>query len=169
MELKLPLQLILAGPKTVCFNSTTNVYTTQSGNDNYTWQISGGGTITNGAGTNQVTVTWNEVGTKSISVNYTIPGGCNAPSPAVYSLTVNPAFNGGTLSSSAQTICYNTTPSDITYSAAPSGGSTPEYQWYKQTGSVSAPSGAFAQGSWAAVGTVSTSTPTLTAATIGNI
>ena len=84
-------------------------------------------------------------------------------------VTVNPAFNGGTLSSSAQTICYNTTPSDITYSAAPSGGSTPEYQWYKQTGSVSAPSGAFAQGSWAAVGTVSTSTPTLTAATIGNL
>ena len=84
-------------------------------------------------------------------------------------VTVNPAFNGGTLSSSAQTICYNTTPSDITYSAAPSGGSTPEYQWYKQTGSVSTPSGAFAIGSWAAVGTVSTSTPTLTAATIGDL
>ncbi len=41
-------------------------------------------------GTESVTVTWNVAGAKSITVNYTEPGGCNAATPAVKSVTVNP-------------------------------------------------------------------------------
>ena len=84
-------------------------------------------------------------------------------------ITVRSAFSGGTLTNASQTICYNTAPSDITYSVSPSGGSTPEYQWYYQTGTIAAPSGAFAIGSWTAIGSPSTSTPTLSGATIGSL
>ncbi|MBK9635465.1 MAG: hypothetical protein IPO64_13495 [Bacteroidetes bacterium] len=48
-------------------------------------------------------------------------------------------------------------------------GTTPRYQWYKQTGVISCPSGSFNGTGWTAVGASSTSTPTLTGATIGNI
>ena len=84
-------------------------------------------------------------------------------------ITVDAAFSGGTLTSSTQTICYNSQPSNITYSTAPSGGTTPQFQWYQQTGSITVPTGAFSVGSWTPVGTTSTSTPTLTGATIGNL
>ncbi|NBX81240.1 MAG: hypothetical protein EBQ94_12860 [Flavobacteriales bacterium] len=84
-------------------------------------------------------------------------------------ITVRSAFSGGTITSATQTICNNTAPSDITYSASPSGGTTPQYQWYYQDGTVAAPSGAFAIGSWTAIGSSSTSTPTLTGATIGSL
>ena len=68
-----------------------NVYTTETGKINYAWTITGG-TITSGgtATDNTATVTWNVAGTKSITVNYSDPGGCGAATPTVYNVTVNP-------------------------------------------------------------------------------
>src|ERR1043165_5150236 len=63
--------------------------------------------------------------------------GCTTNS-SVQTITVRPAFSGGTISSTAQTICNGATPADITYSTAPSGGSTTTYQWYYQAGSIAA-------------------------------
>ena len=83
-------------------------------------------------------------------------------------VTIRGAFTGGTLASSAQTICNNASPANITYTTAPSGGSSLQYQWYRQTGSIAAPSGAFSIGSWTTVGTQSASS-TLSGATIGNL
>ena len=82
----------IAGPASVCVNSTGNVYTTESGMTNYIWSVSAGGTITAGGGTanNTVTVTWNTVGAQSVSINYTNSNGCTAVSPTVYPVTVNP-------------------------------------------------------------------------------
>jgi hypothetical protein len=60
-----------SGPKTVCLNSTNNVYEVQSGYSDYVWSVPGG-TITSGGSTgdNTATVTWNTAGPQTISVNF---------------------------------------------------------------------------------------------------
>ena len=99
----------LSGPAPVCVGSTGNVYTTQGGMTGYIWNVSSGGTVTaGGTGTsNTVTVTWNNVGAQSVSVNYTTVAGCQGASPAVYPVTVNalpvPTITGPT------PVCVNST------------------------------------------------------------
>jgi len=80
----------IAGPASVCVEATGVTYTTESGMTGYTWAISSGGTITAGLGTNQITVTWNTTGAQTVSVNYTNTYSCNAVSPTVKNITVNP-------------------------------------------------------------------------------
>jgi len=79
----------IAGPNPVCESSTGNVYTTQAGMSGYIWTVSTGGTITAGAGTSAITVTWTTTGAKTVSVNYTNANSCTAPAPTVYNVTVN--------------------------------------------------------------------------------
>jgi len=78
----------IIGPTVVCVNSTNSVYTTEAGMTNYIWTVSAGGTITAGAGTNAITVNWNTVGAKTVTVNYTNGDGVTAPTPTVYNVTV---------------------------------------------------------------------------------
>jgi len=87
-----PASPTIAGPASVCVNSTGNVYTTQSGMSNYIWTVSAGGTITGGGGVNNntVTVTWNTAGARTVTVNYNTLAGCPALSATVYNVTVNP-------------------------------------------------------------------------------
>jgi hypothetical protein len=84
----LPTPTIL-GPSDVCQGSTVN-YTTESGMSNYTWSISAGGSITSGAGTNSIIVTWNTTGAQTVSVTYNNTFGCSAAAPTVYPVMVNP-------------------------------------------------------------------------------
>ncbi len=81
---------VITGSATACLGFTTNTYTTQTGMSGYNWTISAGGTITAGAGTNSITVTWNTLGAKTVSVNYTNPEGCSAVAASVLNVTVNP-------------------------------------------------------------------------------
>ena len=81
---------VISGPAAACVNSTGNVYTTQSGMTGYTWTISAGGTITAGAGTSSITVSWNGSGNQSLTVNYNNAAGCMAAAPATYTVVVNP-------------------------------------------------------------------------------
>jgi hypothetical protein len=83
---ELPVPTI-SGPLSACFMSNDNVYTTEAGNTDYEWIITGGSIIA-GAGTNAITVLWNTMGTKNISVTYTSPFGCDPVSPASISVTV---------------------------------------------------------------------------------
>jgi hypothetical protein len=85
----LPIPAV-SGPASVCETSTGKVYTTQPGMTGYLWTVSAGGTITAGAGTNSITVTWNIAGAQTVSVNYTNANGCSAVTPTGYNLTVNP-------------------------------------------------------------------------------
>ena len=78
----------IGGPDSVCVSSTGNLYVTQSGMSNYTWGISAGGTITSGAGTDTIAVTWNLTGSQSVSVNYNDSNGCAAATPTVYNVLV---------------------------------------------------------------------------------
>lgn len=80
----------ISGAATVCNGSTGNVYTTETGMMGYTWTVSPGGVIASGAGTNAITVTWNTTGAQSVSVNYTNAAGCQALTPTIYTVTVNP-------------------------------------------------------------------------------
>ncbi|MCX6246080.1 MAG: hypothetical protein NTU98_15405 [Bacteroidetes bacterium] len=81
----------VTGPTGACQGSTGNVYTTQAGMTSYTWTISTGGTITAGAGTNSITVTWNGSGTQYVRVNYTNANGCSAANAAGIYVTVTTA------------------------------------------------------------------------------
>ncbi len=81
--------ITISGPTTACSGTAGYVYSTQAGNTSYNWTISAGGTITAGAGTNSITVTWNTAGAQSVSVNYNNSFGCSAPSPVPYNVTVN--------------------------------------------------------------------------------
>jgi C1A family cysteine protease len=98
---------VITGPNTVCQGSPGNVYTTQSGMTNYTWTPSAGGIITAGAGTNAITVTWTGSGAQWVRVNYSEGGGCTAPSPTQFNVTVKvapvPSISG------VFTVCANTT------------------------------------------------------------
>ncbi len=85
-----PLPTItVTGAATACQNASGNVYTTEAGMTDYLWNISAGGTITDGAGTRSITVTWNTAGAQSVDVNYTNSQNCSAATPTSYALTVN--------------------------------------------------------------------------------
>jgi hypothetical protein len=96
----------ITGNTAACVNSTGNIYTTQAGMTGYLWSITGG-TITSGGttGSNTATVTWNTVGTGTISINYTNGNGCTAASATVYSVAVN-ALPAPTLAGPAS-VCQN--------------------------------------------------------------
>jgi hypothetical protein len=98
---------IISGPTSVCVTSTGNVYTTQTNMTGYIWNISSGGVITAGLGTNAITVTWNTSGPQWVSVNYTNANFCTAAAPTVYNVTVNalplPTITGPT------PVCVNST------------------------------------------------------------
>ncbi len=96
----------ISGNISACINSTGNIYTTESSMTGYSWSIVGG-TITSGADTNSITVTWNTEGAQSVSVNYTNGNSCSAASPTVYPVTVNP-LPVPTISGSASA-CVNST------------------------------------------------------------
>ena len=78
-----------SGPSPACSNYPGLVYSTQAGMTGYVWNISAGGQITGGTGTNSVTVTWIATGAQNISVNYSNANGCTAAAPVVYPVTVN--------------------------------------------------------------------------------
>ncbi|MGC4041172.1 MAG: hypothetical protein QM710_10400 [Flavobacterium sp.] len=103
-----------------CVNSDVT-YTTQAGQSNYVWAISGTSgvdyTITSGGGTssNTITIKWlTTAGTKTVSVNYTNGSGCTAVSATastpttVYALPATPTFTA----QPAANVCAGT---NVTY------------------------------------------------------
>jgi PKD repeat protein len=77
----------ITGPSNVCINSTGNLYSTEVGMTNYNWTITGG-SITGGAGTNTITVTWNLAGLHPVGITYTDLDGCNPAIPSVMNVNV---------------------------------------------------------------------------------
>jgi len=97
---------VVTGNATVCLNST-GTYNTEAGMAGYTWTVSADGTITSGANTNSITVTWASVGAQNVSVNYTNSNNCQASSATTYNVTIVPlpvpTITGAALA------CINTT------------------------------------------------------------
>ena len=105
---------VIAGPTSVCLNSSGNIYTTETGMSGYSWGISGG-TINSGNGTSTVSVTWTMAGARSINVNYNNTFGCRGASPTVYNVTVNanpsPPAAGNNFRCGAGSVTITATPS----------------------------------------------------------
>ena len=81
----------ITGPASVCAGSSGNIYMTEPGMTGYLWNISAGGILTSGGGPNDntVTVTWNNAGPQSVTLNYTTSVGCTAATPTSKVVTVN--------------------------------------------------------------------------------
>ncbi len=107
----------LTGNNVVCINETGVVYTTDSDKDNYVWTITGG-TIDNGQGTESVSVTWDESGEQTISVNYEDPvTECAAANAKDYTVTVHSidaVLNITAPDPAGTTVCSGT---EVTYNA----------------------------------------------------
>ncbi|MCX6243595.1 MAG: T9SS type A sorting domain-containing protein [Bacteroidetes bacterium] len=80
----------ITGTTNLCVNSGYYNYTTESGMTNYVWNVSAGGIINFGSGTNQIQISWIGSGAQTVSVIYTSATGCPAVIPAVLNVTVNP-------------------------------------------------------------------------------
>ncbi len=104
----------IKGPASVCeITSTENTYTTESGMTSYLWTVSSGGVITSGAGTDSITVTWNNYGHQTVSVNFTNTYGCRGENPTIYDVTVNPLSVGGSATGGSSIILGQSTGSLI--------------------------------------------------------
>lgn len=79
----------ITGPGAVCIN-TSSTHTTAPGKTNYLWAVGSGGTIVSGSGTNQIIIHWTALGTHQVTVDFTDENGCNALTPTVFSVVVNP-------------------------------------------------------------------------------
>ncbi|MEL6357129.1 MAG: hypothetical protein AAFQ37_09390, partial [Bacteroidota bacterium] len=90
----------IIGATNVCLD-TEEVYTTEAGQNNYVWDVTGG-TITNDAG-NAIAVNWNGVGPYEVSVSYEDSNGCTAASATVQAINVETPPNSG--NAVAQTAC----------------------------------------------------------------
>ena len=150
-------QPTIAGITNLCVNSGYYNYTTEPGMTGYLWTLSAGGTITWGAGTNQVQVVWNSAGAQTVSVIYTNPNACSGASPTVLPVTVNPMpGNAGNISGPATAcggsmgIAYTTTPiaNAVTYvwylpagATIATGAGTPNitvnFAWNASSGNIS--------------------------------
>jgi len=81
---------IISGDQSVCSETTDVIYTTQENYENYVWNVSSGGTITAGAGTNSVSLLWNGSNNQTVSVSYTNSLGCQPISPTVFNVFIEP-------------------------------------------------------------------------------
>jgi FtsP/CotA-like multicopper oxidase with cupredoxin domain len=71
--------------------TTGQVYFTEAGMSNYQWTVTPAGSITDGAGTNSITVTWtNPTGQQAVSVNYEDANGISAAVPTVLIINYYP-------------------------------------------------------------------------------
>jgi len=105
----LPAPSFIAGENSVCLNIPGKIYTTEPGKLNYIWTIPPQATITAGGtgADNGVTLTWNTVGSYSISVNYTNPVTlCTATDATPFSVTVKP-LPVPTFTSGVNSVCLN--------------------------------------------------------------
>ncbi|MCK9218721.1 MAG: T9SS type A sorting domain-containing protein [Bacteroidales bacterium] len=91
-----------------CVNTTNNTYFTESGMNNYVWNISTGGVITSGSGTNTTHVSWNVAGMQWISVSYTNTFNCAATTATQLPVFVNPVPGVAGPITGITTICAGT-------------------------------------------------------------
>ncbi|WP_198673006.1 beta strand repeat-containing protein [Algoriphagus litoralis] len=93
----LPVPTFTAEPANPTCIGDEVTYTTQSGQSNYLWTVTGvSGTDYNitaggiGTSSNTVTIEWLTDGDKTVTVNYSNTNGCTNPTPATNTITLSP-------------------------------------------------------------------------------
>lgn len=114
---------VISGPTPACLGSQGNIYTTEPGMTNYIWNVSSGGAITAGAGTNTVTVSWNNAGNQQLTVSYDDANGCQPVLATQYPVSVEnlpvPTISGpSVVCANAEGIVYTTEPGMSNYNWA---------------------------------------------------
>ncbi|MCX6269128.1 MAG: T9SS type A sorting domain-containing protein [Bacteroidetes bacterium] len=105
---RLVINPTISGSTPACLGSGSNSYSTEAGMTGYSWNVSAGGQIVSGSGTNTVSVVWNTSGAQSVSVIYGNAAGCFATAPTVLDVTVNARpQSAGTISGPTE-ICAGT-------------------------------------------------------------
>ena len=99
----------ITGLASVCVNSGYITYTTETGMTNYNWQVSPGGVINFGAGTNSIMVTWNGTGNQWVRASYTNANGCAPPAPTQLDVVINPAPDPAGVITGPSAICAGAT------------------------------------------------------------
>jgi hypothetical protein len=122
---------IIAGEDSICSSTTGVIYTTQINYNNYVWFVSAGGSITSGAGTNSIIVSWIGSGNQTVSVDYVNQEGCQSLSPTVFNVYVGPKPAAAGTVIGASSVCAGT--NDEVYSAPPIAYAT-SYEWTVPTG-----------------------------------
>lgn len=79
----------ITGLASICgIPATGKTYSTEAGMTGYIWTVSAGGTLTSGAGSNEVTIDWNAVGAQTVEVTYIDTHGCSPASATSKTVTV---------------------------------------------------------------------------------
>ncbi|MDN3204840.1 glycine-rich domain-containing protein [Algoriphagus sediminis] len=137
----LPAPSFTAEPSNpVCLNDVVT-YTTQAGQTDYSWTVSGSlGTDYNitaggiGTSSNTVTIEWLTSGTKTVTVNYTDGNGCFVPSPASNTIEVSIFTSIVTQIDNTNLLeCFGDGFDPLFVVAT---GSNLSYQWYRNTTGV---------------------------------
>ncbi len=113
----------IAGDTSVCTGNEVYTITPVANATSYTWAISGGGSISNGQGTNSATINWTTAGTYTVSVSAT--NNCGSSTNAVLTVQVTSAAptNLGAIAGPSP-ICHGAG----TYTVGTATGST-SYAW----------------------------------------
>ncbi len=86
----LPLaQPSISGPANVCAGAQGVQYSTQSGNLQYQWSVTGGNLVS-GQNSPTILVNWFNAGTGSISLNYNTANNCPSAGPVTFPVTIVP-------------------------------------------------------------------------------
>ncbi|MBL7840128.1 MAG: hypothetical protein JNJ75_08310, partial [Cyclobacteriaceae bacterium] len=152
---------VISGPATVCAAQAANVYSTANvGGHSYSWTVSGG-TITAGAGTASITVTWGSGASGTVQLTETITATGCATTTANYPVTINPLPTPSITGLNA--VCENQT--NVIYSTPNVVGNT--YSWNITGGTITAGTGTSSiTVTWGSAGTGTLQlTETITAST----
>jgi hypothetical protein len=121
----------ITGDADVCVNSGAYTYTTESGMLNYLWEVSVGGTVVSGSGTNQVEVEWFSAGAQSVNVNYTSTANCPSLGPGILHVNVNTPPSGAGPITGEPIVCEGSV--GVSYAIVPVINAT-TYSWTLPTG-----------------------------------
>lgn len=128
----LPLPTI-TGTQSLCAGSGNYTYTTETGMTGYSWTVSSGGQIMNGAGTNVIQVSWNSGGAQTVSVTYTNSNGCSPATPTSLPVTVNSLPGTAGTISGTSVVCAGATGISYSVAAIPN---AVTYVWTLPTGAT---------------------------------
>ncbi len=111
---------VIGGSATACSNQAGLVYSTANvAGNTYAWSVTGG-SITSGAGTNSITVTWGAAGAGSVQVTQTVTATGCATTTAPYSVTISPSpiVDAGSNEETCQGAVFNFSSQTVGASAA---------------------------------------------------